>query len=63
MKTKKELNSLKKEIETLNEKLVELSEEELTREDLQQIAAGAIGGKYYFFVKDAAIIPGIIKLA
>ena len=46
MKTKEELNALKEEVETLNKKLAELSEEEL-----EQIAAGAIGGKYYFFCK------------
>ena len=38
MKTKEELNALKEEVETLNKKLAELTEEELA-----QVA----GGQYY----------------
>ena len=37
MKTKEELNALKEEVETLNKKLAELSEEEL-----KQVAGGKI---------------------
>lgn len=36
MKTKEELNAIKKEVETLNRKLTELTEEELT-----QVSGGA----------------------
>ena len=38
MKTKEELNALKEEVETLNKKLAELTDEELT-----QISGGATG--------------------
>ena len=38
MKTKEELNALKEEVETLNKKLAELTEEELA-----QVAGGATG--------------------
>ena len=38
MKTKEELNALKEEVETLNKKLAELSEEELT-----QVSGGRMG--------------------
>ena len=37
MKTKEELNALKEEVETLNEKLAELTEEELA-----QVAGGMV---------------------
>ena len=37
MKTKEELNALKEEVETLNEKLAELTEEELA-----QVAGGSV---------------------
>ena len=37
MKTKEELNALKEEVETLNKKLAELSEDEL-----KQVSSGAI---------------------
>ncbi len=43
MKTKEELTALKKEVETLNKKLAELTDEELA-----QIAGGA-GGNIYVF--------------
>ena len=39
MKTKEELNALKEEVETLNKKLAELSEEELA-----QVSGGAYQG-------------------
>ena len=39
MKTKEELNALKEEVETLNKKLLELTEEELA-----QVTGGAAGG-------------------
>ena len=38
MKTKEELNALKKDVETLNKKL-----HELTDEELEQVFSGAIG--------------------
>ena len=41
MKTKEELNELKEEVETLNEKLHELTEEELA-----QVTGGAAGGPH-----------------
>ena len=44
MKTKEELNALKKEVVTLREKLHELTEEEL-----EQVTGGIVGGG--FFVK------------
>ena len=37
MKTKEELNALKEEVETLNKKLAELTEEELAQIDLQRL--------------------------
>ena len=40
MKTKEELNAQKEEVETVNEKLRELSEEEL-----EQVTGGLIDGK------------------
>ena len=39
MKTKEELSALKKEVETLNKKLAELSEEELA-----QVSGGRVDG-------------------
>ena len=39
MKTKEELNALKEEVETLNKKLAELTEEEFA-----QVSGGATGG-------------------
>ena len=41
MKTKEELNALKEEVETLNRKLAELSEEEL-----EQVTGGFEPGSY-----------------
>ncbi len=41
MKTKEELNTLKKEVDTLNKKLTELTEEELT-----QVAGGCEKDEY-----------------
>lgn len=43
MKTKEELNALKNEMETLNKKLYELTEEELTQ---------VSGGTDEYFIKD-----------
>ena len=43
MKTKEELNALKKEVEALNKKLAELSEEELA-----QVSGGAAGSVQFF---------------
>ena len=43
MKTKEELNALKEEVETLNRKLHELTEEELT-----QVSGGAAGSVQFF---------------
>ena len=40
MKTKEELNAIKEEVETVNEKLQELTEEELER-----VTGGQRGGK------------------
>ena len=42
-KTKEELNALKKEVEAVNEKL-----HELTEEDLEQVTGGAGGGIVFF---------------
>lgn len=42
MKTKEELNALKEEVETLNKKLAELSEEEL-----EQVSGGDWGVQEY----------------
>ena len=39
MKTKEELNALKEEVETLNKKL-----EELTEEELEQVTGGFLNG-------------------
>ena len=43
MKTKEELNALKVEVETVNKKLAELTEEELT-----QVSGGAAGSVQFF---------------
>ena len=43
MKTKEELNALKEEVETLNKKLAELTEEELA-----QVSGGAAGSVQFF---------------
>ena len=43
MKTKEELNALKKEVEALNKKLAELSVEELA-----QVSGGAAGSVQFF---------------
>ena len=39
MKTKEELNAMKEEVETLNKKLAELTEDELA-----QVTGGCVGG-------------------
>lgn len=46
MKTKEELNALKKEVEALNEKLRELSDEELS-----EVAGGFVPIPYRNFLK------------
>ena len=43
MKTKEELNALKEEVETLNKKLCELTDEEL-----EQVSGGSGGGRIEF---------------
>ena len=43
MKTKKELNALKEEVEVLNKKL-----RELTPEELEQVSGGAAGSVQFF---------------
>ena len=48
MKTKEELNALKEEVETLNKKLADLSEDEL-----KQVAGGVIDGGH----GDCALVP------
>ena len=52
MKTKEELNALKEEVENLNKKPAELSEEEL-----QLVSGGALLGKDDVFIK----IQGILE--
>ena len=47
MKTKEELNALKEEVETLNKKLAELTEDEL-----QQVAGGATSDTKRFYTKE-----------
>ena len=42
MKTKEELNALKEEVETLNKKLAELTEEELSQACGGRVKAGAL---------------------
>ena len=55
MKTKEELNALKEEVETLNKKLAELTEEELA-----QVAGGMIvynpDGSYFVYDNPGKII-------
>ena len=46
MKTKEELKALKEEVETLNKKLAELSEEEL-----EQVSGGVPRGKIRLFAE------------
>ena len=48
MKTKEELNILKKEVEALNKKLADLTDEEL-----EQVASGIAPGRVYW--KDKSI--------
>ena len=48
MKTAEELNALKEEVEALNAKLSELSEEEIAQ------VAGGSGGRYYWPLGDGA---------
>ena len=55
MKTKEELNELKEEVETLNEKLHELTEEELA-----QVTGGARGASPQ---KDSLYIGTLLKIA
>ena len=47
MKTKEELNALKEEVETLNKKLAELSEEEL-----KQVAGGSVDDVFQRYNED-----------
>ena len=51
MKTKEELNALKEEVETLNKKLHELTEEELA-----QVAGGDLRG----FEEPDFVVPGFV---
>ena len=46
MKTREELNALKKEVEALNQKLAELTEEELTSEQKVYFEYTCRGGDY-----------------
>ena len=64
MKTKEELNSLKEEVEALNKKLAELSEEELAQVT-GGLAPGSgywqkIGGSAGAAVKPEAVMPVIV---
>ena len=52
MKTKEELNALKEEVETLNKKLAELSEEEL---------AQVSGGNYVPHGLQQIIVPDVYR--
>ena len=54
MKTKEELNALKEEVEILNAKLAELSEEELT-----QVTGGIAPGRRYWYKNTGAGGDGI----
>ena len=55
MKTKEELNALKEEVETVNKKLKELTEEEL-----EQVFGGVtLGGEEEKQGYNVAIFPGI----
>ena len=54
MKTKEELNAIKKEVEALNRKLAELTDEELT-----QVTGGLIPVPYF----GVGLKPGFIGLA
>ena len=51
MKTKEELNKLKEEVEAVNEKL-----QELTPEELEQVNGGAhgVGTKVHIFLSDTS---------
>ena len=51
MKTKEELNALKEEVETLNKKLAELSEDEL-----KQVSGGALP----FNNQRDIVLPGVV---
>ena len=53
MKTKEELNALKEEVETVNEKLAELTDDELG-----QVAGGIIDPSVYEPDDHVAYVPG-----
>ena len=55
MKTKEELNAIKEEVETLNKKLAELSEEEL-----KQVTGGTQNPYDNYFSKDSVSDPDTI---
>ena len=57
MKTKEELNALKEEVETVNEKL-----HELTDEELEQVVGGVLCGKAYLAVT-TPVMAGVVALA
>ena len=56
MKTKAELNALKEEVETLNKKLHELTEEELA-----QVSGGVFGGNVVEPTDDGAPVDPIAE--
>ena len=58
MKTKEELNALKEEVETLNKKLHELTEEELA-----QVAAGVVPHDFFpWRVVEPGLEPAIARI-
>ena len=54
MKTKEELNALKEEVETLNKKL-----HELTDEELEQVSGGGV--KLNAIAMSKGIMPGLVS--
>ena len=54
MKTKEELNALKEEVETLNKKL-----HELTDEELEQVSGGGV--KLNAIAMSNGIMPGLVS--
>ena len=51
MKTKEELNALKEEVETLNKKLHELTDEELA-----QVSGGLVSGPYIEHIIETTVV-------
>ena len=57
MKTKEELNALKEEVEALNKKLAELTEDEL-----KQVVGGQDSGEMGAFIRTSSLFIGMTSV-